>query len=502
MKSIELTLFYRVWDTYGILYFNFSNLSLSNNILSSNIPKKYGYNTSAINIKRKLYELETIYNAKEYEYYFYENQSKMYEILLPFVYFDPDYVLTGNTHTPIPDEKRTTTLSVQGINPVHFCRNYYPEYSCLATRCFYCHTNNQPKIESNAKPENFITQIRGSTSPGKLKVIRLDFQNECQEIYGQFKPQDAILDFYIPIDGNKTITIKYNNVSYPHNSNLKIDKNPFDYTLKNFIIPGNKIIPNGIAEIWYDGKNIYNFTITYSNVVLPPLIQRIHRINTFFPIPNPLTIRFSEPIKIGANEVRNRFHLCDGGRCVLQSDNITLKCDNPQIIDCLFYEGMCGTQAMDYYIEYYTPPHNSQYLSRKYYVLPGNKKLIHFYYEIGSENSTFPLKVYVNDEEVTIMKTLYGKRQYYYSTNKPGNYYIYVLDHNKILTGPVETVYVRNHISDFFPTFKSDNTCIYYNEEGTFRFMNNDFVDLNYIYANVYKYHFSIFYCPFCFWNI
>ena len=357
-------------------------------------------------------------------------------------------------------------------------------------------------IESNAKPENFITQIRGSTSPGKLKVIRLDFQNECQQLYGQFKPQDAILDFYIPIDGNKTITIKYNNVSYPHNSNLKIDKNPFDYTLKNFIIPGNKIIPNGIAEIWYDGKNIYNFTITYSNVVLPPLIQRIHRLNTYFPIPNPLSIRFSEPIKIGANEVRNRFHLCDGGRCVLQSDNITLKCDNPQIIDCLYYEGMCGTQAMDYYIEYYTPPHNSQYLSRKYYVLPGNKKLIHFYYEIGSENSTFPLKVYVNDEEVTIMKTLYGKRQYYYSTNKPGNYYIYVLDHNKILTGPVETVYVRNHISDFFPTFKSDNTCIYYNEEGTFRFMNNDFVDLNYIYAYVYKYHFSIFYCPFCFWNI
>ena len=156
---------------------------------------------------------------------------------------------------------------------------------------------------------------------------------------------------------------------------------------------------------------------------------------------------------------------------------------------------------MDYYIYYYSLQ-DSKYLSRKYFVLPGNKKLIRFYYEVGSKSSIFPLKVFVNDDQVTTMKTLYGKKQYHYSTNKPGNYSISVLSRDKILSPSEEIVYTRNHINDFFPTFQPDDTCVYYTKNGYFRYSPNNFVNLNYIEYTVSKHYFTLFFCRFCLWNI
>ena len=510
MGAINPFLFYNIWDTYAILYYESIKLNLMNDILWAQISSTYGYNTSAIRIERKLYELETIFNAREFNYYFYEEQSIIHQVHLPPVYFEPDYVITGKTNMPIPENERTSKIKCIINNGVdisdYFCSNRNYTYRYGITRKFYCISTAKLK-DPSTRPHNIYTQARGHSSPGRLKVIRFDFHNECQELYGDMKNiEDTILDFYYPIDGDKIITLKYNGEFYSENKNLKIDKNPYDYTYKNFIIPSKKIIPNGDAEVWYDGKVIHNFKITYSNVVLPSLIQRFLRLNDDLEGPNPLFIKFSEPIKIGADEVRNKFFLsncasCSNSYCTLLSDNLTLKCDNSNKYHNLYYEGMCGVKQMDFYIHYYEL-RDSSYLSRKYFVLPGNKKLIKFYYEISSKSSIFPLKAYVNEEQVTVMKTLYGRKQYHYSTNKPGNYSISLLSRDKVLSSTGEIVYTRNHINDFFPIFKPDDTCVYYTHTAYFRYRKNDFVDLNYIHYYVNKHYFSLFFCRYCFWNI
>ena len=227
MESIEPILYYKIWDLFGIISYNQANLTLSNNILVTEINNQPGFNISAIKIRRKLYEFENEDNAKEYEYYFNEKESQIYNNFLPPVYFEPDYILVGNTYYPIPEEKRTTNLIVpEGINIYDFSHN-----GCRAINCFNF-INDKPIFSLDTKPGNIITGIRGETSPGKLKVIRFEFQNERQELFGEFKLQDIILDFYIPIDENKTISVKYNNKYINENKKaLNLNKKRFENKL-------------------------------------------------------------------------------------------------------------------------------------------------------------------------------------------------------------------------------------------------------------------------------
>ena len=110
MGAINPILFYNIWDTYGIYKYKSSKLILSNDILSAQVDSYSGFNASAVKIERKLYELETIFNVREFDYYFYEGQSVIYTVHLPPVYFEPDYVITGNTHEPIPHNERISKI--------------------------------------------------------------------------------------------------------------------------------------------------------------------------------------------------------------------------------------------------------------------------------------------------------------------------------------------------------------------------------------------------------
>ena len=291
---------------------------------------------------------------------------------------------------------------------------------------------------------------------------------------------------------------------------INIDKNPFDYTFKNYIIPGNKIIFNETVEIYYDNNLIYSFPTYYSNVVLPPLIQRIHKINKN-EIPNSLTIRFSEPIKSGADEVRNRFYLSNGesrGNCILQNDNFILNCDYPEKYNYLYYEGMYDTHRMDYEIRDNNYSNNNiynyflSYLSGYNFVLPGNNKYINFYFDVHSSTLTFPLQVFVNDELVKPIKIDLYNRRFYYSTNQPGNYYIYFLEKNKDSLTEITKVEVKNDINDFISCSKSYKTCFYYTENFYFDYYTCQLSVRYEIYYKIDKYYYSTFYCQSCTDNI
>ena len=493
---------YNLWDNLGVFSqknlnsFNTTYYTLSDYSLTYQVPYSAGFNYSAIRIVRKLYDYENELNAKEYNYYFTNSQSLIYKVVLPPVFFEPDFVITGNLLERY--SHRTTVLKVENY-AYQFCSNYKDDkYNPPATKTFYCKWNSVSSTSAiiedpSSFPELIMTQIRGYIGPGVLKVLRLDFYNYCQDIFGEVKnKENSLFDFYIPIGDN--ITVKYNGKDIGKNKNVNIKNNPFDYTFYNFIIPANKIIQGGISEIIYNGNKIENIEITYSNVLLPSLIQRIQRIN-LANNPSQIIIRFSEPISIGANEIRNSFYLWDGyyrhskDYCSLQSNNLILICSNNLFeYKELYYEGKCETNIMDYHVEYYYLPGNSVYLNRKYYVLPGNKKLITFYYQISSENSDFPLKVFVNEEEVTKWETNYRTRSYYYSTNKEGDYQFSLLSKDKVLTLVDEIVYVRKSFSDFFPTFEGKK-CAYYTHSITYTFTKTDIVNLNYIYCDVINYY-------------
>ena len=488
---------YNLWDNLGVYsynninYFNNNSYKLNEYSLTYYIPLTQGFNHSAIRIVRKLYENEIELNAKEYNYYFNAQQSLIYNVVLTPVIFDPDFVITGNLLERY--SHRTTILKVPKY-AYQFCSNNYSRYEPQATRTFYCKKYTVSDISATIEdpssfPELIMTQIRGHIGPGVLKVLRLDFYNYCQDIFGEVKnKENSLLDFYIPIGDN--ITVKYNQKDYAKNKNVNIKKNPFDYTFYNFIIPANQIVQGGIVEITYNGNIIQNIEITYSNVLLPSLIQRIQRINRDNN-PSQIIIRFSEPINIGANEIRNSFYLgyYKKDLCTLQSNNLTLICSNNyHSYKELYYEGKCETNVMDYHVEYYSLPKNDFYLNRKYYVLPGNKKLITFYYKITSENSNFPMKVFVNEEEVTKWQTSYGARTYYYSTNKVGDYQFSLLSKDKVITLINEIVYVRESFSDFFPKFEG-RKCAYYTHNITYSFAKTNIVDLNYILCDTINYY-------------
>ena len=53
--------------------------------------------------------------------------------------------------------------------------------------------------------------------------------------------EDIIIDFYYTIDDDKTITLKYKDEFYSENKILKLNKNPYNYTYKIFIILSKKI---------------------------------------------------------------------------------------------------------------------------------------------------------------------------------------------------------------------------------------------------------------------
>ena len=252
---------YNLWDNLGVfshknIYsFHTSNYTISENFVTYHVPLWSGFNHSAIRIIRKLYENENELNAKEYYYYFNDNQSLIYKVVLSPVIFVPDFVMTGNLLERY--SHRTTTLKVERY-AYQFCKNYYRSYEPLPTKSFYCVwntiTNTSAVIEDPSSfPELIMTQIRGYIGPGVLKVLRLDFYNYCQDIYGEVKnKENSLFDFYIPI--RDTITVKYNGKEITKNKNVNIKNNPFDYTFYNFIIPANQIIQGGNAEITYNGN--------------------------------------------------------------------------------------------------------------------------------------------------------------------------------------------------------------------------------------------------------
>ena len=149
---------------------------------------------------------------------------------------------------------------------------------------FNCVENNDNKsykvISPISEPGVLETQLKKYTNVTTLNIIRVDFENDCQDIYNNIdKLEDVFINLYFPLNLNKNeIKVLYNNdESLVIKNNIEIENNTFDYTLIPFYIKKENIKNNGIAEIFYQNNKIKSIYIGYLIVKLPISINRIFK---------------------------------------------------------------------------------------------------------------------------------------------------------------------------------------------------------------------------------
>ena len=326
-------------DSINKLYINYSNfyenyelifeknvnsetdkkLYLMDNMVYINIPYKSGYSYTVIKLERKLFDDENkFYDENIYKYFL----SEFYSEPLEDIYFEPDFTVINNN---IDSNYTTTHLKFQ--SPESYSR--YGNKFCNQLNCIAPNVSNRDYLiisPQTTEPGWINYRLNEYTKYGYLKVIKIDIENECQKnIFGELdNREDVIVNAYIPIDGDKKISVKYNNENIEENNNFNIDINPFNYTFQNFIIKSNLIIQGGIVEIFYDNIKIGSKTITYSNFKIPSFLQKVQLYNKNS-YPNEIKIRFSKPMTIGLDEVN--FFL-GNNTCIFSDNNNFLICPN------------------------------------------------------------------------------------------------------------------------------------------------------------------------------
>jgi hypothetical protein len=267
-------------------------LLLDNNILEVNILYKRGIIYTAIKLERKLFEDENIQFADD-PYKFLNEQIN--QETLEKIYFEPDFILLENqdfssshfrTKLVFQNEKSRSDYGYR------FCTTFYDYYERAATFRFECISDNDnykivelPREGDNSFTEDLYpgyidTELVGYTIKAKLKVIKIEIVNKCQNnIFGDRNNlEDVIINVYYPIDGNKKITVKYDN-SYNNgiskNDKVKITNNPFDYTFESFAINKDYLEQNRKVEILYDDQIVGTFNVDYANVIIPNFLQSL-----------------------------------------------------------------------------------------------------------------------------------------------------------------------------------------------------------------------------------
>ncbi len=445
------------------------------------VDKNNGYFYYADKIQRILYEIEKIKEPIN-AYYYFENG----EIVIPpldQIYFEPDYIFIGykdsfNLKRPILHFENGE--KAQKYYPI-FCSNIQDNnaiFTYEVTRTFECELliGNTIIIKpfSITEPGIISTQIRRFTTYATLKVIRIDVENECQNIYGYDKNKENVfVHFYIP----KMINLSLFNTGKYKLKSVPIQKNPFDYEYRYITTNEGK---EGSIPVSYKD---FSFSINYyySSYSLPSLGQRIKKIDSRENIES-INIKFLEPITIGIEEIRNNFYLGDKN-CTLQEDRQTINCPTTYNQNSFLYiNTKCeGKKSLNFQLNYFVS--SEKYgVSDRYYILPNSKSSVDFHFWSQSSVFNFPPKAYHNNnnnkEEFKIIKTTNTYRYYIYKTNKVGDYQISYLTKD-LIEIPFKTIYVREKSEDYFNIIQPLTKCFYYRKEIQYKINKNQIVEPN-----------------------
>ena len=329
------------------------------------IKYERGYNWTALRLERRIFEDENIQIAASV---YYDLKWKFNDIL-DKIYFDPDIIVLKNPAI-LSSNYFSTKLIFENTDANNkygnqFCYNY----NGYATKTFNCTNSidnykNIKLIDGDSPYPGYLpTQLIQFTNVTKLKIFKFDVLNYCQSnIFGAYDNlENATINVYFPIDGNKTVSVKYNGIDIEENNKALIYHNPFDYTFKTFVVSRDLIKDESntekLAEIYYDNSIIATMKLTFANVVIPPFIQRhlsIDRNNS----PSYIKVQFIYPMTIGLNEVEFRIRYSNSVNdyriCTLENDHITLTCPHriDQFKNINFVTNCNGEEPLDLTISY------------------------------------------------------------------------------------------------------------------------------------------------------
>ncbi len=262
-------------------------ISISDDYKSLFFDLKYdfGYSYYLIQLQRKLFPDENFENSISINgSNFKDNNNILINYNLDEIIFSPNYVIIGYINLKL--EYSTTNLIFKNeeafkLYGTAFCSNFQNPMNLKSTIQFNCIENNDNKsykvISPISEPGVLETQLKKYTNVTTLNIIRVDFENDCQDIYNNIdKLEDVFINLYFPLNLNKNeIKVLYNNdESLVIKNNIEIENNTFDYTLIPFYIKKENIKNNGIAEIFYQNNKIKSIYIGYSIAKLPTLINR------------------------------------------------------------------------------------------------------------------------------------------------------------------------------------------------------------------------------------
>ncbi len=460
------------------------------------ITYEFGYSYYLTQLERKTYIDETIENATSIHGNNFTNDTIIY-YNLDDISFEPNYIVVGYIHSKF--DYSTSKLVFINENAFleygsAFCYNIKNENNLKSTIQFYCEQYNSTSyniISPINEPGILKTQLKKYTKEGQLNIIRFDLENDAQDIYNDIGLLDNVfLNFYIPNNDNNdnNINILYNDKEINKSENVNIEDNNFDYKLVSFIIDSEDIKEDGIANIKYGNNSIKNISISYSNLVLPTLIN-----NYFRSKDEKIEIKFSNSFS-NINQIKNSFFLWSGKQedeyedyCEFKKDNQTLICSNEKTNaenKYLYYKNKWeNIIKLDYNL------HNVTFkskigISRFFYILPEDQSIqFYFYYE--SDEKIFPFKVFVNNEEIPPKIFSETRRNYLYSTNKEGNYeFSYLINNNETIKHN-QVISVIKSINDIFEKIEPEKKCVYYQNSINYNIIKKSDIDISNI---KYKY--------------
>ena len=474
----------------NVRFSNYGKLEYDGNTIFFDYLNTKGEFFKVLKLERTLFEDEKI-NKAEHLNYIIPNPENVYCDRLDNIYFYPDLIVTGNLDTNNYPSTKLYFVSSDAIyrygssfcgssiytTPVKFnCFDYNYDSS-------YYRSHNYYSMKLLSSEPGFIkTRLRYHTEEATIRVINVEFENYCQNIYGQSKNLDnAIINIYYPKE-NKNIKITYNGNDLRKNEKIEIEKNPMDYNFESYVIPPNEIIQEGIATISYDNQVIGSKKITYSNTIIPTIIKSKEIINTKeYNIGEQITIRFKEQMTIGNQETYFYLqYIIDKiiykENCILQNDGIILLCNNNNHYNKkLYYQTTCdGSVPLNYEVIFYTPAETGYQLSKYYYVLPGHKQSITMYLDYTSPYLEFPVKAYVNNKKVKIIENQNIHRYFKEKTNEKGDYnFEFVLpdSNERKYAGFIK---VRDSIYDYFREIGFVEKCVYFDYSTKFKLFPTD----------------------------
>ena len=485
----------------NVRYSNYGKLNYDGNTIFFDYLNTKGEFFKVLKLERTLFENEKIHKVQHLTYII-PNPSNVYCDKLDNIYFNPDLIVMGNLDT---NNYQSTKLYFVSSDARYKYGYKFCGSSIYTTpvkfNCFsqYYDNSNYHSVKLLSSEPGFIkTRLRYYTEEATIKVINVEIENHCQNIYGQFKNLDnAIINIYYPKE-NKNIKIIYNGTELIKNDKIDIEKNPMDYNFESYVIPPDKIVQEGMAIFYYNNQEIGKKKITYTNTIIPTIIKSKEIINTKeYVIGTQIKIRFKEQMTIGTQETyfylqyyENRTTKYEN--CYLQNDGIILLCNNNNFINkILYYQTTCeGYVQLDYQVIFYTPSETNYELSKYYYVLPGYRQSITLYLDYTSPYLEFPAQAYVNNQRVKMIETQNIHRLYKFKTNEEGDYKFEFLLPDSNDRQDAGLIKVRNSIYDYFSEIGFEKKCVYYTDTTNFKLIPTHEIDMNKIlYYSDYGYN-------------